>query len=125
MNKMYLTIIRILIVVFMTAVLLSPAQAEDIKSRMLKRLPEIKKLKRQGLIGENNRGYLEFVSSQKKKQALIESENKDRRNIYSRIAGQHNTPLQVVEKHRAARIEKNARLGEWLQDAAGKWYQKK
>ncbi len=36
------------------------ASSKAIKQRMIKRLPEIKALKDQGIVGENNKGYLEF-----------------------------------------------------------------
>ena len=43
------------------------AGANDIKARMQQRLPTIVELKSEGLIGENNKGYLEFVPGAIKK----------------------------------------------------------
>ncbi len=98
--------------------------AEGIKSRMIKRLPDIKELKAKGVIGENNKGYLEFTGKNRKKQDVVDAENRDRKKIYEAIAKQQKTKLEIVEKHRAVQIEKKATKGEWLQDANGKWYNK-
>lgn len=102
----------------------SSAFAEDIKERMLKRVPLINSLKVKGIVGENNRGYLEFRGSREQAE-VVETENNDRKTVYSQIAQQQGTGVEVVEKHRAAQIEQRAAPGEWLQDAGGKWYQKK
>lgn len=95
-----------------------------IKQRMLNRLPQIQALKAKGIIGENNRGYLAYVGDKRVKQEMIQAENADRKAVYQAIAKQQNTSVAVVEKHRAAQIEKEAKPGTWLQDATGKWYQK-
>jgi hypothetical protein len=96
----------------------------DIKTRMKTRLPIIKTLKVQNIIGESNRGYLEFIRSERREQQVVNAENADRRKIYALIAQQSGTRLEVVEKHRAAQIHLKADPGEWLQDAKGHWYQK-
>ncbi len=92
---------------------------------MIERLPIIISLKDKGLVGENNQGYLEFVGDQKERADVIDAENKDRRTIYEAIAKQQGTTVEVVGKHRAVQIANKARPGEYLQDANGKWYQKK
>ncbi len=101
------------------------ASSETIKQRMIKRLPEIKALKDQGIVGENNRGYLEFVGKKKAKAEVVQAENNDRKQVYSAIAKQQGTTVELVGKHRAVQIANKARPNEWLQDANGKWYQKK
>jgi uncharacterized protein YdbL (DUF1318 family) len=101
------------------------ASAADIKQRMIARLPIIKSLKDQGLVGENNMGYLEFIGKKKEKADVVEAENKDRRQVYEAIAKQQSTTIELVGKHRAVQIAEKAMPGEWLQDANGKWYQKK
>lgn len=101
------------------------ASAKEIRDRMIARLPEIKALKAKGLVGENNKGFLEFVGGQKEKQELVTAENKDRALVYEAIAKQQGTTVKLVGKHRAIQIAAKAQPGEWLQDANGKWYQKK
>jgi len=100
------------------------ASAADIKQRMIARLPIIKSLKDQGLVGENNMGYLEFIGKKKEKADVVEAENKDRRQVYEAIAKQQSTTVELVGKHRAVQIAEKAMPGEWLQDANGKWYKK-
>ena len=97
----------------------------SIKQRMISRLPVIKALKDQGIVGENNTGFLEFVGNRKEKADVVAAENKDRKLVYEAIAKQQGTTAEVVGKHRAIQIAGKAQTGEWLQDANGKWYQKK
>jgi len=120
-----ITLIAIL-PVFILGTLITSAYSSSkaIKQRMIERLPIIKSLKDQGIVGENNKGYLEFVGQQKDKADVINAENQDRKLVYSAIAKQQGTTVEVVGKHRAIQIGNKARPGEWLQDAAGKWHKK-
>jgi uncharacterized protein len=120
-----ITLIAIL-PVFIVGTLITSAYSSSkaIKQRMIERLPVIKSLKDQGIVGENNKGYLEFVGQKKDKADVINAENKDRKLVYSAIAKQQGTTVEVVGKHRAIQIGNKARPGEWLQDAAGKWHKK-
>ncbi len=122
-KKVYFAVLAILLfTVFAAGAFPS---AKEIQARMLARLPEIKALKDKGLVGENNKGLLEFVGQQKEKQDVVAAENKDREMVYEAIAKQQGTTLELVGKHRAIQIAEKARPGEWLQDAIGKWYRKK
>ena len=100
------------------------ASAKEIRQRMIARLPAIKELKANGIVGENNKGFLEFVGQKKEKQDIVEAENQDRAQVYTAIAEQQGTTAELVGKHRAVQIADKAQRGEWLQDANGKWYQK-
>jgi uncharacterized protein YdbL (DUF1318 family) len=106
------------------------AGADDIKARMKDRLPTIVQMKADGIIGENNKGYLEFVpGAAQKMQDVIADENKDRQMVYSAIAKQQSKPnepvtTEVVGKIRAVQIAEKAASGEWVQDGSGKWYKK-
>jgi len=121
-KKVYFAVLAILLfVVFAAGAFPS---AKEIRAKMLARLPEIKVLKDKGLVGENNKGFLEFVGQQKEKQEVVKAENRDREIVYKAIAKQQGTTVELVGKHRAIQIANKARPGEWLQDANGKWYQK-
>jgi len=111
---------------FILGILITNAYSSSkaIKQRMIERLPVIKSLKAQGIVGENNRGYLEFVGQKKDKADVVEAENKDRKLVYGAIAKQQGTTVELVGKHRAVQIANKARPGEWLQDANGKWLKK-
>ncbi|MGD2098777.1 MAG: YdbL family protein [Desulfobacterales bacterium] len=100
------------------------AHADDIKARMKKRLPVIVELKNKGIVGENNKGYLEFIGNQKAKADVVAAENKDRRTVYEAIAKQQGTTAELVGKRRALQIANKANKGEWVQDAGGQWQQK-
>ncbi len=119
--------IIVLLPVFIFGILLTNAYASSkaIKKRMIERLPTIRALKEKGLIGENNKGYLEFVGNKKEKADVIKAENTDRKKVYGAIAKQQGTTVELVGKHRAIQIARKAKPGEWLQDADGKWYQQK
>ena len=121
------TIIAILPVLILGLLItdLQASSAADIKQRMIARLPTIKSLKDQGLVGENNKGYLEFIGKKKESEDVVEAENKDRRQVYEAIAKQQSTTVELVGTHRAVQIAEKAPSGDWLQDANGKWYQKK
>jgi hypothetical protein len=100
------------------------AFADDIKARMKKRLPVIKKLKAEGLVGEDNAGFLQFVGDKKASDDVVAAENKDRLTVYKAIAKQQGTTAELVGKRRALQIAKRAESGEWVQDAGGNWIQK-
>ena len=101
------------------------AFADDIKARMKNRLPVIKELKAQGIVGEDNKGYLQFVGGDKAKADVVAAENKDRQTVYTAIAKQQGTTAELVGKRRALQLAKKANSGEWVRDAAGNWVQAK
>ncbi|MBW2010731.1 MAG: DUF1318 domain-containing protein [Deltaproteobacteria bacterium] len=103
----------------------SAAFAANLKERFKARLPIIKVLKQKHIVGENNKGFLEFITNKKEKKDVVDAENSDRGKVYASIAKREGTTMEVVGVHRAAQIEKKADPGEWLQDARGRWYQKR
>ena len=98
--------------------------AQGIKERMKQRLPAIVDLKARGIVGENNQGYLAFVTGKKAQENIIASENQDRKTIYSHIAKQQNTSLKLVEKRRAIQLADRAKSGEFIQKSNGTWVKK-
>lgn len=100
------------------------AYGGDIKDRMKQRLPRIIELKAAGIIGENSQGYLAFVGGNQTDAALVGAENDDRRLVYQAIAKQQGTTVELVGQRRALQLAEQAKAGEWIQDAAGKWIQK-
>jgi len=116
-----------LVVIFALVVLISTvasSSAEGIKTRMAERLPVIKELKAKGIIGENNRGYLEFTGTNRKKNDVVTAENNDRGATYRDIAKSQGATVDFVGMRRAKQITERASKGEWLQDEQGKWYKK-
>ena len=118
-------VIAVLFVFFLGIWISDVYSADSIKQRMIDRLPVINDLKDRRIIGENNLGFLEFVGNQKEKADVVAAENMDRKSVYEAIAKNQGTTVKVVGQHRAIQISEKALAGEWLQDANGKWYQKK
>jgi len=124
-TKLFITMVSF----FLSIILITGASAfagsEKIKARMKERLPVLKVLKAEGVIGENNIGYLEFIGGNQAKKSVINAENSDREKVYSAIAKQQGTTVDLVGKRRATQIAKKVKPGQWIQDQRGKWYQKK
>jgi uncharacterized protein YdbL (DUF1318 family) len=104
-------------------VLAATAWGQDIKARMRSRLPAIVELKKAGVVGENNQGFLVIRKSTDQK-SLVNAENQDRRTIYTAIAKKQNTTLELVGRRRAIQIAAKADPGTWIQNANGQWSQK-
>lgn len=100
-------------------------QAGSVKDRMAARAPEILKLKTQGLIGENNQGYLALRGPDDGRTAgLVKAENKDRQMVYQAIASKAGGTVEQVGQRAAAKRAQIAGGGEWLQKPGGEWYRK-
>jgi uncharacterized protein YdbL (DUF1318 family) len=104
--------------------IVSAVYAAGIKERMIARLPEINQMKAAGVIGENNRGFLEFMAGKTGDAAVVDAENSDRRKVYQAIAKQQGVSPEIVGNRRALQIVAEADPGDWLQNEAGAWYQK-
>ena len=105
----------------------SVVRAEDIgavKARMEQRLPQIQALKAQGVLGENNRGYLEVRGGAGDAGAVVAAENQDRTVVYAEIAKKTNASADQVGRARALKIAQRSRSGEWVQDEGGGWKKK-
>jgi len=100
------------------------AGADDLKARMKSRLPSISQFKSDGIVGEDNQGYLAFVTSKVKYDDVVRAENTDRKKVYSAIAKQQGTSVELVGQRRAKQIADRAKSGEWLQRESGEWYKK-
>ena len=98
--------------------------AESIKDRMVARIPAINNLKSQGLIGENNKGFLEYRTSQKVQQDVVQGENQDRQAVYGAIAKKNGADPVLVGQRRAKQIADIGSPGQWFQQPDGKWYKK-
>ncbi len=123
MKKYRLTAI-IVFLIFSALMIAAPSSfGEDIKARMKARLPAIDALKAQGIVGENNRGFLEFRGAPRQAD-ILGAENADRKAVYEAIAAQTGITPELVGSRRAIQIREVAKPGEWLQDESGKWYRR-
>ncbi|MBF0467356.1 MAG: YdbL family protein [Desulfamplus sp.] len=112
------------VMLFFLLIIADNGLTDDIKDRMRQRLPTIVQMKQQGIIGENTSGYLEYVSGNRVNQDIVNSENRDRKEVYSIIAQQQGVPVEKVEQLRALQIVQKAVAGEFLKKEDGTWYQK-
>jgi uncharacterized protein YdbL (DUF1318 family) len=88
------------------------------------RFDELKSLKAQGAIGENNQGYVEVLKNTGNAQSIADAENRDRRFIYTTIVAQNGLPssaLGTVEEVFAQVQRDKASSGDKIQDASGNW----
>jgi uncharacterized protein YdbL (DUF1318 family) len=100
-----------------------PGYSASIKERMAGRIPAITSLKDSGVVGENNKGYLEFRAA-KKSAKLVSDENKDRGVVYKAIAKKQGVSADLVGKRRAKMIAQKGKSGQWFQKNDGSWYKK-
>ncbi len=121
LNRISLACCLVIAVIFFGAV---NGSAASIKDRMVDRLPAINALKDKGLVGENNRGLLEFRANQKAQQDVVAAENKDREAVYGAIAKKQGVSPQLVGQRRAKQIADIGASGHWFQKADGTWYKK-
>lgn len=100
-----------------------PGYSASIKERMAGRIPAINSLKGSGVVGENNKGYLEFRAA-KKSVKLVQNENKDRGVVYKAIAKKQGASAALVGARRAKMIAQKGKAGQWFQKSDGSWYKK-
>lgn len=114
-NKLIVTLAAALLCLFAAT-----AFAGGLKERMRDRLPAIETLKTQGVVGENNKGYLEFRGAPQKAD-VVKAENADRTIVYKAIAAKTGATPDVVGKRSAPKHAAQSPAGTWVQDAAGNW----
>jgi uncharacterized protein YdbL (DUF1318 family) len=87
------------------------------------RLAIIKGLKIKGIVGENNKGLLEFRGQMQGKE-VIDEENTIRKSAYQNIAAQTNSTAEKVGEQRAAQLASESPTGTWIQSVSGEWEKK-
>lgn len=100
------------------------AGADDFKARFLERKPTLNSLKDRGVVGENNRGFLDFIGANREGQNVVQEENADRAKVYADIAGQTGANPDQVGMQRARKIAEIEGGGHFVQDAGGNWVKK-
>ncbi len=91
------------------------------------RYAQIQELKREGVIGENNKGYITDLQNSSAASSLTAAENRDRRTIYENLASQNklggNGLLEVQRAFADVQSEK-AGAGDMVQSSDGNWGKK-
>ncbi len=112
----------------------SPAIRKIIESRAA-RAAQIRQLKSQGVVGENNRALLEprdldrltDLKARAQLQQTIKAENADREALFREIAAAKNVDLAQIPKIQetyAATLREKASAGDWIQLPDGTWRRK-
>ena len=104
------------------------AHAQDmnaVRQRMEQRLSSLDALKDKGLVGENNRGYLEARGAlSPADSSAVAAENADRGVVYGAIARQTGSTSEQVGRARAQKLVEVGKAGVWVQRATGEWARK-
>jgi len=91
------------------------------------RYAQIQELKREGVIGENNKGYVTDLKNSSSASSLTVAENQDRRTIYKNLATQNklggNGLLEVQRAFAEVQRDKAA-TGDMVQSSSGDWKKK-
>jgi uncharacterized protein YdbL (DUF1318 family) len=104
-----------------------PARAQDlgaVKARMAQRLSKLDAFKARGLLGENNRGFVDLRGSDAAAGDVMAEENRDRGEVYAALAKQTGSSAEQVGRARAKQIAAASAAGVWLQREDGTWYKK-
>lgn len=118
-------IILSLVLLALGFVLAAPAQETDeLKARFRERLPVLNALKDKGIIGENNKGFVEFLGKSRKSEAVVNAENADRTQLYKAIAAGTGTTAELVGQRRALQIATQEPKGRMIQNEKGEWTRK-
>ena len=94
----------------------------ELRSRMEQRIGQIDTLKTQGIVGENNKGFLEVRSGSD--QGVSATENADRAAVYAALAKKTGSTPEMVGRARAKQIAAGSAKGVWVQAEGGTWAQK-
>ncbi len=106
----------------------TPSVQKVLNSRKA-RAHELQTLKAKGLVGENDKGFIQALKSslQIKEKSLVEAENHDRKFIYDTVVAQNHLGsegLAKVEKEFAKTRRERAKKGDLIQDSDGQWVRK-
>jgi len=108
----------------LTIVFSATVFASQLQDRMKARLPEIVALKSKGVIGENHKGYLEFVGKSREGAEIVEAENADRAALYTAVAKKTGATVEQVGSRAALKWKENLAAGEYFKNPDGNWIQK-
>jgi uncharacterized protein len=105
---------------------MTPDIEKALKNRQA-RYYQLQGLKQEGVIGENNKGYVTDLKGNPMAATLTADENQDRRVLYEALAEQNNlggTGLLEIQKAFAEVQLAKAGAGEMVQSQSGDWQRK-
>jgi len=105
---------------------MTPDIEKALKNRQT-RYHQLQSLKQEGVVGENNKGYVTNLKNNAAAETLIAAENRDRRVLYEALAEQNklgSTGLLEVQKAFADVQREKAGAGDMVQSSSGDWKKK-
>lgn len=121
---LFLSRFGIALLLLIASPMLQANDLDAVKARMVQRQPALDALRRDGAIGENNRGFTEVRKASGNASEISSAENKDREIVYADIARMTGSTSEQVGRARARQIANGSAKGVWLQSESGEWYQK-
>ncbi len=90
------------------------------------RFDQLRGFKSAGVVGENNRGYVELLKDDAEAKRLVDAENRDRKTVYKTIEQQNNlsNALETIETVFAQVQREKAQAGDKVQEENGQWVTK-
>ncbi len=108
---------------FALLALLSVPLFADLES-MRSRAPQVAELKDKGVIGEQIDGFLGVVKNEGGAQSVVDAENKDRKEEYSKRAATQGQSLDVFSKVLGEARLRQEKAGRMIKGADGTWSKK-
>lgn len=105
---------------------MTPAIQQVLDARKA-RHSELRRLKSEGLLGEDNQGFVKVLADDPMAQELARAENTDRQVIYEAIVEQHQLGSEGLAQVKAAFAEvqrEKAQAGVSIQLPSGEWVKK-
>lgn len=104
---------------------MTPQVTEALENRR-DRYEELANLKQEGLVGENNQGYIHVFEGRPDVEAIANAENRDRKIIYQTIAEQNGLvdAIGTIEEVFAQVQRDKAQAGDRIQSPDGSWMTK-
>ncbi len=105
---------------------MTPDIEQALKNRQA-RYQQLQSLKQEGVIGENNKGYVTDLKNNAASASLAAAENQDRRVLYEALASQNNlggSGLLEVQRAFAEVQRDKATAGDMIQSSDGNWKKK-
>lgn len=107
-------------------------EIREIQLREVSRLDRVDDFKKQGFIGENNRGLLEIRGElmplqRRAIEKLVNEENADRELLFAEVLklnGMGSPQLPLVRGKFMSSFQSKSRPGTWIQDSNGNWSRK-
>jgi uncharacterized protein YdbL (DUF1318 family) len=99
-------------------------EIDALQKEFKERYPELRELKKKGIVGETSEGFVAFVEGEDADaKEVVEEENADRRKLYDLIAQKEETTADKVAERNARRNFREAEPGDYLRKN-GKWQKK-